>query len=242
MVKFSSKLDLSIIVPTFNEEGGIEKTIDEIYKDATKAMVNKLLNSFEVIVVNDGSFDQTGDILIRLKKGFKDLRVVNHKFNQGLGASILTGVRYSKKTVLTYLPADGQVFLREISAGLQAVPLADFVLTYRGRRADYNPYRHLLSNTLMISMKIFFGLNYRDYNWVHIYKKDLFKRVKVKSKGVFYLAEVVARAHQAGAKIVEAEAKYHPRSSGYSKNAKLKVALATLRDMFKLWMELNWKK
>ena len=239
VVKHSSKIDLSIIIPIFNEEEGIEPTIDRIYQDAEKQPIKTLLNSFEVIAVDDGSFDNTNKVLNKLKKRHNNLRIIKHSSNKGLGAAILTGVRYSKKKFITYLPADGQAFLSEISSGLRVAPFSDLVLTYRGKREDYNPYRHLLSNSLMISMRIFFGLKFKDYNWVHIYKRSLFDNIKVKSKGVFYLAEIVVRANQNGVKILEARAKYHPRSTGYSKNARLKIVIKTLIDLLKLWKELK---
>lgn len=240
MVKNSSKIDLSIIVPTYNEDAGISKTVTAIFKDIQTNQIKKVIKTFEVIVVDDGSFDDTEQELDKVKKNYA-IKVIKHKSNQGLGAAIITGIKHSTKEFATYLPADGQAFLREISKGLEKAYAADLVLTYRGKREDYNPYRHLLSNTLMVSMKIFFGLNFTDYNWVHIYRTRLFKKIKTKSKGVFYLAEVIVRIHQAGLRILEAEAKYHPRSTGRSKNAKLSVALTTLRDLFKLWVELRIK-
>lgn len=241
MVKKSPKIDLSIIVPVFNEEEGIEKTIIEIFKDFKKESIKDLIKAAEVIVVNDGSWDNTDTILQTLKKRYRNIKLINHKTNQGLGASIMTGVKYSSKEFVTYLPADGQVFLREISEGLKLAPLADLVLTYRGKRADYSSYRRLLSNTLTISMKLLFGLNFKDYNWVHIYKRSLLNSIQTKSKGVFYLAEVVARTNKGGFKILEAQAKYHPRSTGYSKNARLRIVIKTLMDLLKLWIEPKLK-
>lgn len=192
------------------------------------------------LVVDDGSIDNTEKKLEKIKKNYK-IKIIKHKFNQGLGATIITGIKHSTKEFATYLPADGQVFLREIAEGLKKAPFADLVLTYRGGRAGYNPYRHLLSNTLMISMKLFFGLNYKDYNWVHIYKTKLFKKIKTKSNGVFYLAEIIVRSHEAGFKISEAAASYNPRLTGISKNARLSVALQTLWDLIKLWLEIKLK-
>lgn len=240
MVKHTPKIDLSIIIPVFNEEEGIQAAIVEIYKDAITSQVRKIIKSFEVIVVDDGSDDNTSLVLKNMKR-YKKLRIITHTSNQGLGASIMTGVKYSNKRYITYLPADGQVFLREVLAGLKAAHLADLVLTYRDNREDYNPYRHFLSSSLMISMRFFFKLHFKDYNWVHIYNKGLFKIVKPKSKGVFYLAEIVARANGKGSRILEVPAKYHPRSSGYSKNAKPRIVLRTLMDLFKLWIELKFK-
>lgn len=241
MVKLLKRIDLSIIVPAFNEEDGIGQTIRSIFEDAKRKGVKNLIKSFEVIVVDDGSFDETPKILGSLKGRYKNLKIITHKSNQGLGASIIKGVKHATKKFVTYLPSDGQVFLREITGGLKIAPYADLVLTYRRRRKDYNHYRQILSRTLMISMRIFFGLNFKDYNWVHIYKRDLFKHIKTKSHGVFYLGEVVVRTHKVGFKILEAAAEYHPRSTGYSKNARLQVVFATLRDLIKLWVELQMK-
>lgn len=232
-------IDLSIIIPTFNEEDGIRKAVNDVYKDANSAPLRKILKSFEVIVVDDGSKDRTNKILQKIKNKYPNLTVIRHVKNLGLGAAIMSGVGKAKKGYVTYLPADGQAFLREITKGLNLAKDADLILTYRGRRVDYDSYRSLLSNALMILMRILFGLGYIDYNWVHIYKKDLFKHIIPKSKGVFFLAEVVVKTHNANFTILEAEAKYHPRKSGYSKNAKVSVVARTLKDLFKVWLELK---
>lgn len=240
MTSNSSSIDLSIIVPVYNEEDGINQALIEIYNDASSILIKTIINTIEVIVVDDGSFDNTYQILKKVKKNYKNLRIIRHKSNQGLGASITTGVNNATKEYVTYLPADGQARLREIYNGLKIASKADLVLTYRGIRGDYNPYRHILSNTLMICMKAFFNLNFKDYNWVHIYRRNLFNTIKVKSKGVFYLGEIIARSNRAGMKILEAEAKYHPRLTGISKNARLSVAIRTLRDLISLWIELKF--
>lgn len=239
MAKKSSRIDISIIIPVFNEEAGIIPTIVRIYEDAKENSIKKLIKTFEVIIIDDGSFDNTNKILARLKTKYSQLKIIRHSFNKGLGAAIITGVKFARKKFVTYLPADGQVFLREISEGLKVAPFSDLVLTYRGKRKGYNSYRYLLSNSLMISMKLFFKLNFKDYNWVHIYRRSLFKSIKTQSKGVFYLAEIVARTHGKGFKILEVKAKYHPRSTGYSKNARPLIVIRTLIDLFKLWMELK---
>jgi len=235
------KITLSIIVPVFNEEKGIENAIAQIYKDATLNPIKKIISSFEVIIIDDGSFDNTGKIIEGQKSKYKNFKIIKHKKNQGLGAAIRDGIDHSSKEYITYLPADGQVFLRDIYKGLEVAPMADLILTYRDSRLDYNMYRHMLSSVLMIFMKIFFDLNFKDYNWVHIYKKNSLYLIKTKSKGVFYLGEVVARMHVGGFKILEAEAGYNPRSTGVSKNARLTIALQTLFDLLKLWWELKFK-
>lgn len=234
------KVSLSIIVPVFNEQEGIRKTIERIISDLKEKDIKRILKSYEIIVVDDGSVDNTYKISKDLTRKFKNIALFRHKINQGLGEALRTGIAHTKKEYITYLPADGQVFLREIANGLEIAPRADMILTYRKIREDYNPYRQILSGSLIICMKVFFDLDFKDYNWVHIYKKDLFESIKTKSKGVFYLGEVVARTYEAGFKIMEIEASYHPRSTGVSKNAKLSVALQTLTDLLKLWLEIKF--
>lgn len=235
------RISLSIIVPVYNEEDGIQETIKRIVADIKSKEIKRLIRAYEIIIVDDGSSDDTYKIAKNPLKRYKNIILLKHKLNQGLGAALKTGISKSKMGYITYLPADGQVFLKDIVEGLKIAPLGDLVLTYRGVRDGYNHYRNLLSNSLLISMRFIFGLNFKDYNWVHIYNKDLFKSVTTRSNGVFYLAEIVVRTYKQGLRILEAQAGFHPRSTGYSKNARPKVVIKTLLDLLRLWLELRLK-
>jgi len=233
MNKFSSDIDLTIIIPCLNEGLDLEDTIKTNIEDA-----KKYLSNFEIVIVNDGSTDDTLTIAERLAKSYSNIRIVTHKKNLGLGSSILSGAKIARYDLVTYLPGDGQVYIRDIIAGLQKARKADLVLTYRKSRRDYTLYRKFLSWCLTILIRILFGLKYRDYNWVHIYKKIIFSKVEIKSNGVFFLGEIVIKAHKQGMKIVEAESMYRPRRSGVSKTAKLRIALRAFFDLLSIWCNL----
>ena len=233
MNKLSSNIDLTIIVPCFNEALNMEYAIKINVTDA-----KRYLKDFEIIIVNDGSTDDTLRIAKKLCKTYPNIRVVTHKKNLGLGAAILSGAKIAKFDLITYLPGDGQVYVRDIIAGLKKAKDADLVLTYRKERSDYTLYRKFLSWCLTILVKVLFGLKFRDYNWVHIYKKNIFSKIEIKSNGVFFLAEIAIKAQRLHMKIVEAESIYRPRRSGVSKTAKLRTVLKTFFDLLAIWFSL----
>lgn len=181
MNKVLPNSNLSIIVPCFNEAFSLEETINSLLHDA-----KKYLNRFEIIIVDDGSTDATPKITRTIQSKNPNISVTTHKKNQGLGAAILSGVKRAKYDFITYLPGDGQAYLRDIINGLHIANDADLVLTYRPERSDYTLFRKFLSLCLKTLLRILFGLNYKDYNWVHIYKKHIFTKLKITTKGVFF--------------------------------------------------------
>lgn len=229
-------INLTIIIPCFNEALDLEHTVKTNINDA-----KKYLKNFEIIIVNDGSTDDTLKIAKKLDQKYSNIKIVTHKKNLGLGAAILSGAKISKYPLITYLPGDGQVYVRDIIVGLQKAKEADLVLTYRKNRRDYTLYRKFLSFCLTILMRMLFGLKYRDYNWVHIYKKNIFSRIEIKSNGVFFLGEIVIKAHREHLKIAQAESIYRPRRSGTSKTAKLGTILKAFSDLLTIWYNLRYR-
>lgn len=237
MREFSSTINLTIIVPCFNESLELENTVKTNIADA-----RKYLNNFEIIIVNDGSTDDSPKIAELLDKKYSSVRVVTHKKNLGLGTAILSGAKIASYDLITYLPGDGQAYLRDIIAGVKKAKDADLVLTYRTSRSDYTVYRKFLSWCLTILLRILFNLRFRDYNWVHIYKKNIFSRIKIKSHGVFFLGEIVIKAERLGLKIVQVESMYRPRRFGTSKTVKLRSVCRAFFDLLGIWYDLLWFK
>lgn len=97
-------LSLSITIPAYNEEGSIEKV-------AIRALLTakSLSKNYEVLLVDDGSTDNTGSIIDTLAKKHKEIRVIHHKKNQGFSGAIKTCYRNASKDLVFLAPADGQV-------------------------------------------------------------------------------------------------------------------------------------
>lgn len=231
-MKFPS---ITISIPAYNEEENIEW----IVKDCLKSLP-KYFDAYEVLVVDDGSQDKTGQILDELSRKFKNVRVI-HQPNGGYSRAMLTGIRNAKKEFVAYVPADGQYTVSDMSKMYPLMESSDLVLGYRGIRKDYNFYRKLLSYGYLIFLWLLFGITVKDLNGPNIWRVKEVNKLKeiysVKSKGVFLLAEIVARFKRKGLRITEAPSVYRSRRGGDVKNARIRVAIKTGLDALKL----KWK-
>ena len=122
---------LSVILPAFNEEANIRAVIEDAYRN-----IPKLAQVFEVIVVNDGSKDRTGEICDRLAEEFSEVRVVHHPRNRGYGAALKSGIERAQYDLIFFTDADGQFDLKEVAALLEQTDAYDIVAGYRARRQD----------------------------------------------------------------------------------------------------------
>lgn len=221
---------LSIAIPAYNEGMNVEWVLLNTLSEAPK-----YLQDFEIIVIDDGSTDNTGQIADRFSR--KDTRVrVVHKENGGYGEAMLRGIREAKKDYVAYMPADGQFLIADMKRCFKLMGRADLILGFRKTRTDYSFYRHILSHGYIWLLFLLFGLTFRDVNWLNIWKVDEVKKIKVASRGVFILAEIILNFRKRGLKIAEAPSYYRKRRGGKVKNAKLSIAFQTLIDAFKYRM------
>ena len=95
-------MDISIVIPVYNEEESIGELINEI----TQALASKYKH--EIIVVDDGSVDKTVGVLSKIKQELPTLRIIKHLQNSGQSTAIRTGVQYAKSTWIATLDGDGQ--------------------------------------------------------------------------------------------------------------------------------------
>ena len=91
---------ITILAPAYNEEPVIEKFVLTVMKTLHGVF------SFELLIVNDGSIDKTGEILSRLQKDYDNLVVVTHPVNRGLGAGLCTGFKHARGDVIVTMDAD----------------------------------------------------------------------------------------------------------------------------------------
>lgn len=228
---------ITIAIPTYNEE----ENIAFVVKDTLKKLP-KYFKDYEVIVVDDGSTDKTAEIVDKLVKKNKNLRVIHQK-NGGYSKAMLTGIKASRKEFVAYMPADGQFLVDDMRHCFEELKNADLILGYRGGRSDYATRRIFFSYGYLLLLLILFDIKYMDVGWVNIWRTKKVQKIKLTSiGGIFILTEILVRFNQKAYRITEAPSYYHPRISGEVKNAKLKVVFNTFVSAFKLWLELKTNK
>lgn len=236
-MKDMNSYDLSIVIPAYNEEDSLEWLIKDMVKDAPTIGIKDL----EIIIVDDGSTDKTSKIAEDLKTKYKSVKVI-HKKNGGYCSALLAGIKKAKKDYVAYFPADGQTLIRDIKKCIPLLGESDLILGDRGGRLDYTSYRMFLSHVYLMLLRIFYGNPYRDINWFHIWKREKIQNIKLISKGIFILAEIVIRFRKKKYVIKEASVPYRSRMGGEAKNAKLSIAWQTFVDLLRFWLLLKTGK
>lgn len=233
MAKYPS---ITIAIPAYNEEENIAWVVKNCLED-----LPKYFKEYEVLIIDDGSHDRTKEISDNLSRKNKFVRVI-HQPNSGYSKAMSTGIFKADKEFVAYVPADGQYYVKDMVKMFPLMENSDIVLGFRGIRKDYNLYRKILSYGYLIFLWLLFGITVKDLNGPTIWRTKEVKKLKqiysVNSKGVFILAEILARFKKKGLRISEAPSIYRPRRGGVVKNTKFKVVRDTWIDAYKVWQKL----
>jgi len=230
---------LSVFFPAFNEEENIRKTITEAI-----TVLKKVAKNWEIIVIDDGSTDSTGEIIKALIKKESRLQIVTHTPNRGYGAALKSGFAHSHYPLIVFTDADGQFDFGEIIGFLETQKKtgADLVIGYYQQRQV--PLYRLLGSQLLWQPAVYllFGLKVRDIDCgFKLLKKEIIEKIpKLEAeRGPFISSELLIKAKQKGFKIVEVGVHHYPRKSGKATGASLKVILSGFLDLVRLKRKLK---
>lgn len=209
MKKISS---ISIFFPTLNDANVLPDLISKAFTAA-----RLVTHNVEVIIVNDGSTDDTKNVVKKLQKRFPALRVITHTTNQGYGAALISGFNASKKDWVFYTDGDGQYDPMELTKLVKkAKPNIDVVNGYKTKRADswirtvtgnlYNWFAHRIYPLPIADLDCDFRL---------IRRSKLQKIHLTSSSGAICL-ELVTKLQKAGARFTEVPVSHYPRRFGNS--------------------------
>lgn len=231
------QFSLTVVIPAYNEEENIEWVLKNTLKS-----LPEYFSDYEVILVDDGSKDKTGEIADRMARENGHIRVI-HQPNGGYSKAMLTGIMAAQKDFIAYMPADGQFLVEDMRHCFEQLDGNDLLLGYRGSRPDYTFFRIILSYGYLLLLLLLFGIRWIDIGWVFIWRAEKVQKLKLKGLGgIFILTETVVRFQRAGYKISEAPSYYRPRRFGEIKNATFKVVRGTFMSAIKLWWGLKFSK
>jgi glycosyltransferase involved in cell wall biosynthesis len=230
-------MSVSAVLPAYDEEALIEHTVRRV-----AAVLRRLVDSFEIIVTNDGSRDATGQILSRLRatEPGLHLRVVTHAVNQGYGASLASGFDAATGDLILMLDADGQFDVAELVRLLAAMNnKTDLVIGYREKRAD--PAMRLLNawgwKQLINGL---FGYTARDVDCAFkLFRTEVWSSMRVESRGATFSAEFLIKARRLGFRVAEVPVSHFPRSAGTPTGAHPRVIARAFIELVRLRLRLN---
>jgi glycosyltransferase involved in cell wall biosynthesis len=226
---------LSYFFPAHNEEANLRGLVEEAL-----ATLPGLAETFEIVIVDDGSRDATPRIADELAAADPRVRVVHHPRNLGYGAALRSGFAAAHYDLLAFTDGDrqfqvvdlGRLTSRYLAGG------ADAVVGFRIKRAD-PLVRTLYARAYRLANRIFFGLRVSDVDCAcKLFSRESLRGIRVESGGAFFSAELLIKLRAAGRRVVEVGVPHYPRTAGSPTGAKPQVVLRAARDFWALRLRL----
>ena len=218
---------LSVVLPAHNEEEAIATTVHEVIETLSRLMLD-----FEIIVVDDGSQDDTGAILDTHSATYPCLKVIHHPVNQGYGAALVSGFEAASRDLTFFMDSDGQFDIHDLARFLPLIEEYDAVLGYRIDRQD-TWMRKVNAWGWKILVGLVFGIHVRDVDCAFkLYPTSFFREYKLETRGAMINTEILYKFTRAGNTYTQLGVRHLPRHGGRATGAKLSVILRAFRELF----------
>jgi glycosyltransferase involved in cell wall biosynthesis len=228
---------LSIVLPAYNEEANAAGAVEQV-----SSVAQQLGANYEIILVNDGSTDRTGEVGRELEERIPNFQLVEHCPNRGYGGSLKAGFAAATKDLIAFVPADKQFDFSEIDRLLECLDKegADIVCGYRADRQD-NFIRKLMAfGWNMLAVRLLFGYLCRDIDCgFKLFRRNVLEHVNIVSDGAMIDTEFLAGARVRGFRIAEVPVTHLPRVAGEATGANLKVIVKAFRDLVRFRLRLS---
>lgn len=236
--KSKLKKNISFFFPVFNDEATVKKMVVDAIR-----VLESVADQYEIIIVDDGSLDDTAKIADEMAKKYPQVKVIHHLYNIGYGAALKTGFATCKYDLIFYTDGDHQFDLGELTKLLPFIEEYDIISGYRANRAD--------SISRLIASKIYnfviwslFGIRVRDVDCAF----KLFKRQVVQTSGhyinngAFICAEFFFLAMRQKYKIKQVPVHHYPREYGKSSSFSFFFVLRSVVELAETAWELRLKE
>ena len=227
-------VSISVFFPCYNEQDNVARTVK-----SALSVLEDLKADFELIIVDDGSFDDTGRIADEIARQDSRVKVVHHQPNRGYGAALKSGFQAATKELVFYTDGDGQFDIHEMPPLLPLMKEFDIVSCYRLNRQD--PLMRRINGWAWTRLVCFlFGMKVRDIDCAFkLYRTEIFDNIEMSSDGALIDAEILARSVRKGYTITQKGVHHFPRTAGEQTGAKFKVILRAFRELIILSREIR---
>jgi glycosyltransferase involved in cell wall biosynthesis len=225
---------LSFVLPAFNEAENIVEAVERC-----RSTASDLGLQFEIIVVDDGSRDETRRLADAMAAADPRVRTVHHARNRGYGAALKSGLFAARMERVFFTDADLQFDLGDLERLLQYADAYGVVAGYRAPRRDHlgRRFNGWAWSKLVRAM---FDLDIQDVDCAFkIFDRRIFELIPVYSIGAFVNTEILVRAGAAGFTVKQVPVSHHPRRAGTQSGANPRVVLKAFHEMWSLHRELR---
>jgi len=231
-------LSVSAFFPCYNDALSIGKMVRDVRESLVEAV-----SDFEIIVVNDGSSDNSLQVLQELQKEVSELRIVNHEVNRGYGGALLSGIAASTKQWVFYTDGDAQYDAREISRCIAAVTeSSDVIQGFKIGRGD-PLHRRIIGRVYHHSVRLLFRLPVRDTDCdFRLMRKSILDKFRLQSTTGVICVEMMHAFNRVNARFVEVGVSHYHRPHGKSQFFRVPAISRSAVQLLQLWTRLMLRR
>ena len=226
---------LSVFFPAYNDAPSLPGLLRKTF-----ATLEPYVADYEVIVVDDGSRDGTGQVLEQLRREYSPwLRVVTHAHNRGYGGALRSGFAAAQKEFVFYTDGDGQYDVGELPRLLELVgPATGLVNGYKLERHDPR-HRVWIGTVYNFCARLLFRIRIRDIDCDYrLIRRALLDEIHLTSTSGTICVELVRKLELSGCQVVEVGVHHYPRLHGRSQFFRIRSLAVTLLQLLRLWARL----
>ena len=226
------QLSLSVFFPAYNDAESLPELLERTFQ-----VVPRLTADYEVLVINDGSSDETASVLASLAARYTPhLKVITHETNRGYGAALKSGFAACSKDLVFYTDGDGQYDVREIEKLWNKMnPGVDLVNGYKLNRAD-GTARVWIGHVYNWAVRRLFRIRIRDVDCdFRLIRRCMLQRIHLHSNSGSICVELMKKIQNVSGRFEEAGVHHYPRMHGQSQFFRLRSLLSTFWQLLLLY-------
>ncbi len=226
-------MDISLFFPVYNDENTVELVTEKAI-----AFCEKHADRYEVIIINDGSPDQSGARADALAEKYSHLKVIHHERNLGYGAAIQTGLKACQYEWICFTDGDDEYDIGDFAKLIRLREFYDLIITFRYVRM-YSNFRILCSVVYNTILRSLFDTHFRDISTgLRMIRKELVDELELTATSPFIGAEITIKTMLKGFRIGEVGIQTFPRRFGKGASVTIPNILSTIKEMWQMYRHI----
>lgn len=225
-----SDLKVSLFFPVFRDERSVRTVAEKAVK-----LLSELCSDYEIIIVDDGSPDRSGELADDLAREHRSIRVIHHGKNLGYGAAVRSGLAASRFEYICLTDGDDEYEIEDFRKLLKLRDRYDLIITFRYKKI-YSNTRIFVSWVYNKLLRLLFRMPFRDVSTgLRMIRKSVVEDLELESTSPFVGAEIAIKSMLKGYTVGEVGIQTFPRAFGKGATVSVSNILRTVFDVFRVY-------
>jgi len=229
----TKKPNITIFFPVYNDEHTVRRVAEK-----SLDVLSQVADHYEVIIINDGSPDRSGEVADEVAAENPKVKVIHHEVNKGYGAAVKTGLAAAQYEWICFTDGDDEYDVYELKKMIPLLAFYQLIITFRYKRL-YSSKRIFISKVYNWVFRMLYNTPYRDISTgFRVINKQLAESIEISSDSPFIGAEITLKSMLKGYPVGEVGIQTFPREFGQGASVKFKNIMRTIQDMFRIRREV----